>query len=71
MLSRRYVVEKWAVAYGPYDPGRSKFLFARARNGKIAVFASEWEARQWVLSGSPLTPDDDVIYIKLPAATTG
>lgn len=65
-------MERWAVAYGPYDPGRSKFLFARDRNGKIAVFGSEWEARQWVRGGSPLNPEqDEVIYVKLPDATCG
>jgi len=65
-------MEKWAVAYGPYDSGRSKFLFARDRDGKIAVFGSEWEARQWVQAGSPLSPDEDeVVYVKLPNTTSG
>ena len=60
--------ERWAVAYSADETDRTKFVLARDRNGKIAVFDSQWQARKWVLAGVPLNQSvEDALFIRLPA----
>ena len=40
--------EKWAVVFRPSDAQQGRYLWVRDTCGSIVVFASRWQAMQWI-----------------------
>ncbi|HNQ85985.1 MAG TPA: hypothetical protein PLP82_09710 [Deltaproteobacteria bacterium] len=58
--------EKWAVVFKPSDAHQGRYLWVRDTCGSIVVFASRWQAMQWI--GRSTIYDEhehEVLYIRI------